>query len=158
MKSEYTIIKDTREQQGYYFTKYENCMGMIDKKLDTGDYTIEGLEDILCVERKASPEEIALNFGKNKTTFLKEVERMQSFKYKIMLLEFSVEDVLGFPQNSSMPIKAKEASKITGKYLLKFLLELQIKYNVSILFCGDKHNAFLVLCSIFKRINEAEHR
>ena len=38
----FTVIKDTREQEGYYFSKFNTCAGMIDQKLDTGDYTIQG--------------------------------------------------------------------------------------------------------------------
>ena len=52
----YTVIRDTREQEGYTFEKftgrYTSCNGMIIKKLDTGDYSLVGLEDKLCIERK----------------------------------------------------------------------------------------------------------
>ena len=40
---EFTVIKDTREQDGYYFSKFNTCAGMIEHKLDTGDYSIEGI-------------------------------------------------------------------------------------------------------------------
>ena len=49
---DFTVIKDTREQEGYYFSKYNTCAGMVDRKLDTGDYSIEGMEHLICVERK----------------------------------------------------------------------------------------------------------
>ena len=45
----YTVIKDSREQDGYTFTpfsgRYHTCKGMVVRKLDTGDYSLEGLED-----------------------------------------------------------------------------------------------------------------
>ena len=44
----FTIIKDTREQEGYTFepssSRYHTCKGMVSRKLDTGDYSKEGLE------------------------------------------------------------------------------------------------------------------
>ena len=36
---------------------------VIERKLETGDYSIEGMEDRICIERKASPSEIAINVG-----------------------------------------------------------------------------------------------
>ena len=49
----YTVIKDTREQDGYTFTafsgRYHKCDGMIVRKLDTGDYSLEGLEEKVCM-------------------------------------------------------------------------------------------------------------
>jgi len=41
----FTVIKDTREQDGYFFSEFNTCAGMIDQKLDTGDYSILGMED-----------------------------------------------------------------------------------------------------------------
>ena len=48
--------------------------------------------------------------------------------------------------------------KITGKYLLKCVVEFQIWYDTKILFCGNKQNAFVVCNSLFKRLNELFHR
>ena len=89
----FTVIKDTREQEGYHFSKYDKCEGMIERKLDTGDYSIEGLEEKICVERKASPEKnLATNLGQKKHAFMNEIERMKPFRHKFILLEFSLQD------------------------------------------------------------------
>ena len=45
----FTVIRDTREQEGYYFSEYGACAGMIEQKLDTGDYAIAGMEDKVCI-------------------------------------------------------------------------------------------------------------
>ena len=47
--------------------------------------------------------------------------------------------------------------RITGKYLLKSLLEYQTWYGIHVLFCDNKTNAFKVTDSIFKRLNEMFH-
>tara|TARA_R100001198_G_C5150413_1_gene160122 strand:+ start:69 stop:554 length:486 start_codon:yes stop_codon:yes gene_type:complete len=150
----FTVIKDTREQEGYYFSKYDKCEGMIERKLDTGDYSIEGLEEKICVERKASPEELATNLGQKKNAFMNEIERMKTFRHKFILLEFSLQDLVEFPEGSRIPESQKAKVKISGKYMLKMLMEFQLKHNIHVVFCGNKYNAFLTLTSLFKRINE----
>ena len=54
---DFTIIIDTREQQPWSFEDYV----VANKKLDTGDYSIEGLQDVFAIERKKSINEIANN-------------------------------------------------------------------------------------------------
>jgi glucosamine 6-phosphate synthetase-like amidotransferase/phosphosugar isomerase protein len=150
----FTVIKDTREQDGYYFKEYHPFAGMVQAKLDTGDYSIQGLEDKVCIERKGCVEELAMNLGQKKYAFLDEIERMTSFAHKFIVLEFSLEDLVKFPDETRIPIKNKASVKITGKYMLKCLLEFQLYNNVQILFCGDKYHAFLAVSSILKRVNE----
>lgn len=150
----FTVIKDTREQDGYYFSAFNTCAGMIEHKLDTGDYTIQGLEDKICVERKGCVEELAVNLGQKKHAFLDEIERMKNFPHKFLVLEFSLEDLLKFPEETRIPVKNKASLKITGKYMIKCLMEFALYNNVQILFCGNKHNAFLAVSSLLKRINE----
>jgi ERCC4-type nuclease len=150
----FTVIKDTREQEGYFFTAFNTCAGMIEQKLDTGDYTIQGFEDKICIERKGCVEELAVNLGQKKHAFLNEIERMKDFPHKFLILEFSLEDLVKFPDETRIPIKNKVSLKITGKYMLKCLFEFQLYNDIHILFCGNKYNAFLAVSSILKRINE----
>lgn len=150
----FIVIKDTREQDGYFFSAFNTCAGMIEQKLDTGDYTIQGFEDKICIERKGCVEELAVNLGQKKQAFLNEIERMKNFPHKFLVLEFSLEDLVKFPEETRIPIKNKASLKITGKYMLKCLFEFQLYNDIHILFCGNKYNAFLAVSSILKRINE----
>ena len=154
----YKVIKDTREKDGWTFTEYDKCKGMELGTLHTGDYTLEGFEDVVCIERKASTSEIAMNLGRKKTAFLAEMERMRDYEFSFLICEFDMEDVLKFPKGSGIPAKAKPYVKITGKYLLKCLIEFQLWYDTKIIFCGNKDNAFLTCNSIFKRLNELFHK
>jgi ERCC4-type nuclease len=150
----FIVIKDTREQDGYFFKEYNTCAGMIETKLDTGDYSIQGLEDKICIERKGCVEELAGNLGVKKHAFMNEIDRMTKFPHKFIVLEFSLEDLLKFPKDSRIPSENKNNIKITGKYMLKCLFEFQIQHNIHVLFCGSKYDAFLAVSSILKRINE----
>jgi len=153
----YTVIKDTREQNGWSFNEYDKCNGMELEALHTGDYTLKGFEEVVCVERKASTLEIAGNLGKNKERFHKEMQRMEEFPFSFLVLEFSASDLINYPCNVKLPRCQKSKIKVTGKYLLKSILEFQIWYNIKILFCDNKQNAFLITNSIFKRLNEMFH-
>jgi hypothetical protein len=150
----YYVIKDTREQQGYFFGPYQSCLGMVEQKLDTGDYSIQGLEDKLCIERKASVEELAINLGQKKYAFLEEIERMKDFTHKFLVLEFTLADLAKFPKDTRIPQEKMPSVKITGKYILKCLMEFELYNDVHVLFCGDKQHAFATVSSILKRVNE----
>ena len=154
----FTIIKDTREQEGYTFepssSRYHTCKGMVSRKLDTGDYSIEGLEDKLCIERKASVVEFANNGGHDQVRFLKEIERMKDFRYKFLVLEFSLTDLMKFPEGSSIPEGDWGKLKVTNKFMLKMIMEFQLYKNINVLFCDSKKNAKWAVLSIIKRVNE----
>jgi len=150
----YTIVKDTREQHGYEFTAYGSCEGYVDKQLETGDYSILGLEDQICIERKASTTELAVNLGSDKERFMAEIERMQIFPHKFLILEFSMEDMMVFPAKSSIPVARRKFIKSNGAYLLKSINEIQTVYGIPVTFCGDKRHAQQMVSSILKRIYE----
>jgi ERCC4-type nuclease len=151
MDSKYTfnIIVDTREQKPWAFA---SC-NTVKKKLDTGDYSIEGLEHLLCIERKNSVSEIANNISENR--FKDEIERMHNYLYKFILLEFNLQDVLNYPRGSSVPPKLWSKIKIRPPYILKFLTELQTKHDIHVIFCDNPIAAEEMAFSIIKRIHEA---
>jgi len=151
---DYTVVRDTREQHGYFYKKFNTCKGTVTRKLDTGDYTILGMEDKICIERKASVEELALNLGKNKFTFLNEIERMRDYPHKFLVLEFTMEDLLKFPEGAKVPAKLKSQIKITGKYMLRCLMEFQVYNDIQVVFAGDSRGGYIMVNSLLKRINE----
>jgi hypothetical protein len=50
--------------------------------------------------------------------------------------------------------KLQKQSKITGKYLLKVIMEIQLKHSVNIIFAGSKYFANKAALSLMKRIYE----
>ena len=127
---------------------------MISRKLDTGDYSIEGLEDKLCIERKASVVEFANNVGHDQVRFLKEIERMKDFPYKFLVFEFSLTDLMNFPEGSSIPESDWGKLRVTNKFMLKMIMEFQLHHDIKVLFCDSKKNAKWAVLSIIKRVNE----
>ena len=152
--NKFLVIKDTRERDGWYFKESNYCQGMVDKKLDTGDYSVEGLEDVLCIERKGSVSELANNIVDKR--FDRELERMRDFKYKFLILEFGIKDIMSFPPGSDIPKPKWSKIRIKGNFILKKLAEYQTEYNIHVLPCGDKTSAWHMTSSIMKRVVERE--
>lgn len=146
----FKVIIDTREQQPWIFerTTAEN------KKLDTGDYSVEGYENILCIERKKSVSEIANNITESR--FKDVIERMNNYKYAFLILEFNLNDIYRYPIGSNVPKHMWNKIKITSGFIIKNLLELQLKNNIKVLFCDNANNASKIALSLMKKVYEIE--
>jgi len=146
--NDFTIIIDTREQKPWEFTEHATAV----KKLDTGDYSIEGLENLFCIERKRSVSEIANNITESR--FKDVLSRMSKFRFPYILLEFDLDDVLNFPIGSDIPRHIWSKLKISPKYILKNIIEMSLLYNIYVVFCGSKDNAESYALAIMRKINE----
>ena len=146
------IIVDTREQQPWSFDFNEIAVA----KLDTGDYSVAGLEEILCIERKKSVSEIANNIVEKR--YKDWTKRMSKYKYKFLMLEFDLDDVYRYPRIPDVPKKLWEKIKVSPKFIIKCLIELQVYYNMQVVFCGDHENAERLALSIMKKVYQNENR
>jgi ERCC4-type nuclease len=121
-------------------------------KLDTGDYSLRGLENIFCIERKGSVSEFANNITEKR--FKDVTDRLAHIKHAFLLLEFDLEDILIYPVGSTVPKKMWDKLRITPKFILKHINELQILYNIKVIFCGDASNAEKMALSLMRKIYE----
>lgn len=151
----YTIICDTREKTPWSFKETETCTGSIIKKVDYGDYSIAGLEDLIFIERKATPSEIAGNI--TEARFKKLLKTASSFKYKFIICEFSLPNLLSFPYSSSLPKRIVKTIRIKGPFILSQLQNYSIEYGMNVVFCDNALNAQKYVESLFKKINEIEN-
>lgn len=143
---DFTVIVDTREQMPWEFGFHTTSK----RKLDTGDYSIEGFESILTIERKRSVSEIANNITESR--FKDVINRMSNIPHSFMLMEFNIDEVYSFPVGSDIPKKLWDKLKISGNYIMKYLTEVQLNHNIHILFCGDASTAERVAVGIMKRV------
>jgi ERCC4-type nuclease len=148
--NDFTIIVDTREQQPWSFDHYVKA----NKKLDTGDYSIEGLEHVLAIERKKSVCELANNITESR--FKDVVKRLSEIKHSFVLLEFDLEDILIYPVGSSLPRRLWDKIKISPSFIMKHILELQLYHNIKVVFCGDADNAEKMAEYILKKVDYIE--
>lgn len=130
----FKIIRDTREQKGkgWIFRASSNCWGQKVEKLDVGDYTVEGLEEVLMIERKTIGDLWGtLGNKKNYERFLREMKRAKDHKLKFLIIEGSLVDVNRGYGYSQVPVENIHAK----------LISLQVKHNLHVIFAGRKDNA-----------------
>jgi len=94
------VIVDSREQQPFEFLPdHRNWIGGERRlALKTGDYSIEGMESLLSLERKNLADIVACTVTYRKR-FLASCARLARFRWKAILIEASLEDIKsGFEQ------------------------------------------------------------
>lgn len=152
---EFNVLRDTREQKNFWtFANYDSVIDVIDYKLPTGDYTVEGLQNILCIERKHNVSEFAKNIIEDR--FERELERMHDFYYPYVILEFGLDDVYNYPNVQCVPFKIRKKIKMTGRFIFKRLSEMMVQHPIPIIPCGHPKYAEELAVSIMKRVCEAE--
>ena len=117
----FRVITDSRERTPYIFKN------SITRKLHTGDYSIEGYEYQVCVERKTKIDAYQ-TFGKGRTRFIKELQRMSEFEYSAIVIESSLSSFLVPPYFSRM----------NPKSCIMSLISWSIKYGVHVYFADNR--------------------
>ena len=89
------IVIDTREQLPYKFQAINPPPVTIRKTLTSGDYSLEGYEDRIAIERKTKSDTYG-TFGKGRARFERELERLSTFEFAAVVIE---SDWLGLVRN-----------------------------------------------------------
>lgn len=147
----FNVIVDTREKICWDLASASPLVDdVISRKLDTGDYCVEGLEDLMCFERKKSVSELATNITKD--AFERELIRMSEIEYSFLMLEFSVDDILKYPVGSDIPKKIWRKLRVKSEFIMSALARMQTKYQIHVVFCGDSSNAALIATNIMGQL------
>lgn len=142
------IVIDTRDKLPNHITE---CFDKYNikwerKKLNSGDYTARvpvneelgiveeiNLEDILCIERKMSIDEISTNISTNRERFKREFERSKA------------EIIIVIENNTYKDIATKNyKSKLMPNQFLGGLHSLSDEYGVSFIFVDKDCSALLI--------------
>lgn len=87
------VIVDTREQTPFEFTNHRNWIAGIKRhKLAAGDYSVEGMERLLALERK-SLTDLITTLMQHRATFFKSCERLSRYRWRALLVEANYEDI-----------------------------------------------------------------
>lgn len=148
--TDFTIIVDTREQQPWTFDNYATAK----RKLDTGDYSVAGLEHLIGIERKKSVSEFANNIVEKR--FEDVVDRLSKLKYPFILFEFDLKDVLVYPIGSTVPKRMWNNIKISPAFIMKNIIELQILHKINVFFCGSPSAAEKMAEYLLKKVHYIE--
>lgn len=126
---EMIIISDTREQYPYIFPNY---VAVKRDTLNTGDYSVVGMESIITVERK-SKTDLFGSLGKGRARFKREFQRLSEIPKAYLMVESSLENLSKRPSYSRMnPVS-----------VIRSLISWSEKYNVHIIYAGDRESAEL---------------
>ena len=152
--SRFKVIKDTREKKGHgwWFEEDAYCIGTEVSKVDVGDYAIEGMEHLLCIERKESVSEFAGNCGEKR--FHRELEKMATFPHAFLLFEFNWADIERYPHGSGIPQRAWSSLRIKGKYMQRVISSIQLQHGIHVIACGDKVRAEQIAFLIMRKVHE----
>jgi len=138
----FRIITDTREQRPYSF---ENS---IRKALPSGDYSLEGLEDSIAIERKSLDDYISsvIHSGGR---FFRELKRLQAYEFAAVVIEGSISDILS----------GSYKSKVSPESLFGLTVALIRDYHpVHILFAGDRPHAYSLTAKLLELHGEKYER
>lgn len=128
------ILIDQQEKKPFTFGRQKTKT----THLKTGDYTLEGLEDKICIERK-SLQDLASSITKQR--FWNEMERMSSINKSYLLLECSSEDITKFPAGSGIPRKVWRFLKVKPPFIFSSLKKIEEKYGVEVIFSENRSEA-----------------
>lgn len=144
------IIQDTRERIGWWYEPDDIFLGTISSKLEYGDYSIEGLEDKIFIDRKKSVTELARNIFEPRFENL--LKNISSRPYRFIICEFALEDILNYPFGCKLPLKIKNKIKVRGGFLQSVIIKYIINYNINFIFAGDNKKAKCFCYAILKQI------
>jgi hypothetical protein len=148
--SPYLVIRDTREQRGWHFKASEHCLGTTVEKLDTGDYSLDGYQKVLVVERKLSTAEFAINVVQDR--FKRALERMAEFQHPFLVCEFTWDDVWSYPKNSGVPRHKWKDLRLSPQFLMRVLTTIPVRYGIHVELVGRLGEQWC--SSMFKRVTE----
>lgn len=148
-----TLIVDTREKLPWFIPSSNEPWvdGIVSKKLDYGDYAIEGMENLCSIDRKRNPAELSANLFSKR--FERELQRMENCKRPVILCEFRLSVLERFPRDSGIPKKKWRFLRVGPKNLFGKLSSLKEDYPYVIwLFAGSTYVAKDIARSILKEV------
>jgi hypothetical protein len=151
-KKKYKIICDSREKKPISFEHDDAFDGVIYKGLSAGDYSLEGYEHLVTIERKNSVNELFCNLSKrsNLDRFIRELDRMPKYRFILIEAEFSdlfepsnfYINVLAGYRNGKIPARRRKGRVIhpdvPRMIVLRRLTEFMINNDVKVIFVGKR--------------------
>ena len=140
-----TVIIDSREKKCAHIIKYfdKNGIDYVIRKLDEGDYQIEGKRGVT-IDRKQNLAELSRNLM-NKTDhsrFWKEIRRTKAQGEKMFVL---VEHGGGIRAVSDVATWHDKYSGVNGRTLVDEISRIYLSYGVEFIFCDKRQTAKKIL-------------
>jgi DNA excision repair protein ERCC-4 len=92
------VVIDTREQDPLVFERLASFRGT----LQTGDYSVAGLQDLFSIERKTVSDLVGCCMGDNRDRFERELHRLRGYRFKRLLVVGSEAGILAGQYHSNI--------------------------------------------------------
>ena len=122
------VVVDSREKEPYSFDSH--CIATIRRALPTGDYTLEGFEESIAVERKTLDDFVSTVI-RSRERFTRELERLEGYEASCIVIEADLSDMLAERYQSGAHPNA----------VLGSVLSIILEYGVPIYFCSNRQAA-----------------
>ena len=117
-----TVIIDTREQAPFTFNTLTSERGT----LDTGDYSVRGLEHLVALERK-SPEDLLGCIANGRDRFVRELQRLRAYRFRCLVVEVSYRELAA----------GRWRSKVHPNSVLGSIAAWCARYELPVMLCDD---------------------
>ncbi len=134
------VVCDTREQRPFAFS---DAVEVVRGTLHTGDYSLQGHESAICIERK-SLDDLVGSVIQDRERFERELARMAPFSFKCVVIEGSLADVRDHHYTSQA-----HPSAVFGSVMC-----LHVDHGVPFLWCHDRAIAARVAERLLRRLHE----
>lgn len=119
---------DTREQEPYTFDPARAAVAY--RALPAGDYTVEGFETRVAVERK-TVEDLVSTVIRSRERFARELEKLTTYDSACVVVEGNLSDVLD----------ANYRSGANPNSVFGSVMAIIVEYGIPVYFCGDRQTA-----------------
>lgn len=120
-KNQFSVIIDSREQRPYQYN------GAVVRALQAGDYSAEGVEEYIAIERKSKADAYG-TIGRGRKRFIRELEKLAKYEYSAIVIECSLSDFLIPPLRS----------KLSPKSAINSLIAWSVRYGVHVFFADNR--------------------
>jgi len=87
------VLIDTREKNPFDFSRFPNWIADVKhQKLEVGDYSVDGMETLLILERKTLTDLIT-TLIQQRSRFIRTCERLARYRWRALLVEASYEEI-----------------------------------------------------------------
>lgn len=123
-----TIVIDTREQEPYSFDP--RLTGSVRRALPAGDYSVEGLEERIAVERKTLDDFVSTVIH-SRARFRKELRKLAGYPAACVVVEAGLLDVL----------QKRYRGEAHPNAVLGSALSIILDFRLPVFFCGNRQAA-----------------
>lgn len=131
------IVVDTREQTPWTFEGQQ--VSTVRRKLTAGDYSIEGFENRVAIERK-SLDDWTGTVLRERSRFYRELELLRALDFRCVIIESGVREIM----------EHRYTSRMNPEAVLGFVAEVAVAQNVPVYLAGSRAEAQILAVRLLR--------